>query len=64
MVVGGVLFAIAGYFYGYLRASIAVGMFALILFWGVRKLVKVANAPPEPELTDVKNYGLRYVCSM
>jgi hypothetical protein len=60
----GVLLGISVHFYGYLRTSIAALMFGLILTWGVRKLVKIANSPPDPELTDVKDYGLRYVCSV
>ncbi|MDP9233066.1 MAG: hypothetical protein M3P01_00745 [Actinomycetota bacterium] len=59
-----VLFLVAGHLYGYLRAAVAVLMFALILAWGARKLIKISNSPPEPELTDVKEYGLRYVCSV
>jgi hypothetical protein len=64
--VGGavVLFLVAGHFYGYVRALVAAVMFALILVWGLRKLEKISNSPPEPELTDVKEYGLRYVCSV
>jgi hypothetical protein len=59
-----ILFLAGGHFYGYPRAFIAAVMFGLILAWGVRKLVKISNSPPEPELTDVKEYGLRYVCSV
>ena len=59
-----VLFLIGGRLYGYPRAFVAAVMFGLILMWGVRKLVKISNSPPEPELTDVKEYGLRYVCSV
>jgi hypothetical protein len=43
---------------------VAAVMFGLIMAWGLRKLVKISNSPPEPELTDVKEYGLRYVCSV
>jgi hypothetical protein len=59
-----VLFLLAGHFYGYPRALVAAVMFGLILAWGLRKLVKISNSPPEPELTDVKEYGLRYVCTV
>ena len=59
-----VLFFVAGHFYGYLRAMVAAVMFGLILAWGLRKLYKISNSPPEPELADVKEYGLRYVCSV
>jgi hypothetical protein len=59
-----VLFFSAGHLYGYVRALVAAAMFGLILAWGLRKLQKISNSPPEPELTDVKEYGLRYVCSV
>jgi hypothetical protein len=59
-----VLFGVAGHQYGYVRAIVAAVMFGLIMAWGLRKLVKISNSPPEPELTDVKEYGLRYVCSV
>jgi hypothetical protein len=59
-----VLFLLAGHFYGYIRALIALAMFGLILAWGGRKLFKISHSPPEPELSDVKDYGLRYVCSV
>jgi hypothetical protein len=64
IVAGVVLFGVAGHQYGYVRAVVAAAMFGLIMAWGVRKLVKISNSPPEPELTDVKEYGLRYVCSV
>jgi hypothetical protein len=58
------LLVAAGQNYGYLRAFVAVLMFGLILTWGLRKFAKISNSPPDPELTDVKDYGLRYVCSV
>jgi hypothetical protein len=59
-----ILFLVAGHLYGYVRAIVAAAMFGLILAWGGRKLFKISHSPPEPELTDVKEYGLRYVCSV
>jgi hypothetical protein len=50
--------------YGYLRATVAVMMGLAIWVVGLRYLRSVMNAPPEPEITDVSDYGLRYVCSM
>jgi hypothetical protein len=50
--------------FGYTRAAIAVAMFAVIFSFGLRQLRAIANSPPEPELADVSEYGLRYVCSM
>ena len=54
----------AGEAYGYMRAVIAVGVFWVLLTFGLRQLRGIANSPPEPELADVSDYGLRYVCSM
>ena len=64
LIAGVALFLVAGHLYGYLRGAVAVVMFALIFAWGARKLNKISNSPPDPELTDVKEYGLRYVCSV
>lgn len=54
---------IARYF-GYTRAFIAVVMFLVLFSFGLRQLRAIANSPPEPELADVSDYGLKYVCSM
>jgi hypothetical protein len=53
-----------GFPFGFLRAAIAVAMFAGILLFGVRYMRSIVIAPPEPEVADVSEYGLRYVCSM
>src|SRR6266511_3055574 len=53
-----------GYFFGFLRAAIAVAAFAVLFSFGLRQIRSLANAPPEPELADVSDYGLKYVCSM
>ena len=54
----------AGEAFGYMRAVIAVGAFWVLLSFGLRQLRGIANSPPEPELADVSDYGLKYVCSM
>jgi hypothetical protein len=59
----GVLLAL-GHFYGYLRAGIAVGMFTAILVFGFRYIQQLGLAPPEPEISDVSEHGLKYVCTM
>jgi hypothetical protein len=54
-----------GFPFGFVRAAVAVAMFAAILTFGVRYMRSIVHAPPpEPELADVGDYGLRYVCSM
>lgn len=50
--------------FGYVRAVVAVVVFAVIFSFGLRQLHGIANSPPEPELSDVSEYGLKYVCSM
>ncbi|HYZ46216.1 MAG TPA: hypothetical protein VE712_00990 [Actinomycetota bacterium] len=50
--------------FGFLRAVIAIAMGALILVLGVRYVGSIATIPPEPEVSDVSEYGLMYVCSM
>lgn len=54
----------AGEAFGYMRAVIAVGVFWILLSFGLRQLRGIANSPPDPELADVSDYGLKYVCSM
>lgn len=50
--------------FGYVRAVIAVIMFLVLFSFGLRQLRGIANSPPDPELADVSDYGLKYVCSM
>ena len=54
---------IARYF-GYVRATIAVVMFLVLLSFALRQVRAIANSPPDPELADVSDYGLKYVCTM
>lgn len=53
-----------GTMFGFVRAAIAVAMFAVLTTFGFRQARSMMQAPPEPELADVSDYGLRYVCSM
>ena len=50
--------------FGYVRAVIAVAMFLVLFSFGLRQLRAIANSPPDPELADVSDYGLKYVCTM
>jgi hypothetical protein len=54
----------AGEAFGYMRAVIAVAVFWILLSFGLRQLRGIANSPPDPELADVSDYGLKYVCTM
>jgi hypothetical protein len=53
-----------GITYGFLRAALALVMFAAIAVFGIRFLYSILQAPPEPEMADVSEYGLKYVCRM
>jgi hypothetical protein len=50
--------------FGYVRAGVAVAMSAAIFLAGVRYYSSIVAAPPEPEVADVSEYGLKYVCTM
>jgi hypothetical protein len=50
--------------FGFSRAAVAVAMGAGILFLGIRYLRTVVTLLPDPEVADVGDYGLKYVCSM
>lgn len=50
--------------FGVIRTVLALGMGLVILAFGVRYVQSIGSAPPEPELADVGEYGLRYVCTM
>lgn len=56
--------AVLGRSFGYLRAAVAVAMFTAIAVFGTRYLRFMIIAPPEPEITDVSRYGLKYVCQV
>jgi hypothetical protein len=53
-----------GTVFGFTRAAIAVLAFAAMATFGSRQVRSMMKAPPEPEVVDVSDYGLRYVCSM
>lgn len=51
--------------FGLLRSAIAVAMFGAIFWVGARFLGSIVHAPPaEPEVADISDYGLKYVCTM
>jgi len=63
IVLAGLLW-ILGTAFGYVRAGIGILMFAAIAYVGVRWIASAVESPPEPELADVGEYGLKYVCTM
>ncbi len=50
--------------FGFVRAAVAVAMFCGIVLLGTRYMQTIVAAPPEPDLADVSDYGLKYVCTM
>lgn len=59
-----VALVVLGPAYGFVRAAIGILMFLAIAVFGGRQIRSMVVAPPEPEVTDVSDYGLRYVCTM
>jgi hypothetical protein len=55
---------VLGYYFGYVRVAIAGVVFLLLFSFALRQVRSLASAPPDPEVTDVSEYGLRYVCTM
>jgi hypothetical protein len=61
---GLVAIVLLGIQYGYVRATIAVLIFFAIAVFGSRQVRSMVSIPPEPDVTDVSDYGLKYVCEM
>ena len=64
MTAAGAGIAALAYLYGIGRVIVALLMAGAIILLSVRKLTKVTSIPPDPELTDVGSYDLRYICSV
>lgn len=56
----------AAYFspFGVVRTLVALLMGLVILRLGVKYMHSIGAAPPEPEIADVSEYGLKYICTM
>ena len=50
--------------YGYVRSTVALLMAAAILYVGLSYFRSAGEAPPEPDVEDVSDESLRYVCTM
>jgi hypothetical protein len=59
-----VLVVVLGRPFGYLRAGVALGMAAGILYLGFSYFRSAGEVPPDPEAEDVSDGSLRYVCTM
>jgi hypothetical protein len=53
-----------GTLYGYWRAAVGIVLFVAIVYWGLRASYSAVSYEPEPEATDVSEFGLKYVCTM
>ena len=51
-----------GQVFGYYRSITGVLMSLGILILGIRYVRSMGEIPPEPEVTDISEYGLKYVC--
>lgn len=66
-VVGAVVAAIflaLGSSFGFVRAAIGMAMFVAIFVMGMRWIQSAVTSLPDPEPTDVSEYGLKYVCTV
>ena len=59
-----VLVVALGPIYGWVRSGIGVAIGFGILAFGYKYWRDVGLIPPEPELTDVSDQDMRYVCTM
>jgi FtsH-binding integral membrane protein len=58
-----VAMVVLGQVFGYYRSITGVLMFVGILAFGTRYVQTMGDIPPEPEITEVSEYGLKYVCA-
>jgi hypothetical protein len=53
-----------GELYGYFRSVVGILLFAAIAYWGLRASYSAVSYEPEPEIADVRDLDLKYVCTM
>jgi hypothetical protein len=63
---GAILVAISalGPIFGFVRTSVALLIFGVLAYLGARQVRSMMTNLPEPEVEDISNYGLKYVCTM
>jgi hypothetical protein len=64
LLLAAVAVVVLGEMFGYFRSITGVAMFAAIFVFGTRYAQSMGEIPPEPEITDVSEYGLKYVCGV
>ncbi len=60
----GLALGVLGYFYGFLRAGVALMIFAVIVYLGYSYFAAAGQVPPDVESEDVSDESLMYVCRM
>ncbi|MDQ3983195.1 MAG: hypothetical protein M3271_11000 [Actinomycetota bacterium] len=58
------LILVVGRYFGYLRAAVALAMGAAIFYVGFSYFRSAGASPPDPDVEDVSDESLRYVCTM
>ncbi|MDQ3957567.1 MAG: hypothetical protein M3273_04510 [Actinomycetota bacterium] len=58
------LIAVLGRSFGYLRSAAALLMGLAILYLGLSYFRSAGETPPDPDVEDVSDESLRYVCTM
>lgn len=63
---GGLVIAVValGPTFGFLRTGLALLMFGALSYFGMRQVRSMMTNLPEPEVEDISNYDLRYICRM
>ncbi|HYI45822.1 MAG TPA: hypothetical protein VE174_10245 [Actinomycetota bacterium] len=62
--VAGIALFVLGSAYGYVRAGVGIVFFLAVFMFGFKYWRDVGLIPPEPERTDVRDQGLKYVCGV
>ena len=57
-----VLLIILGGSFGYLRTAIGLALLGVLVAFGFKYWRDVGLIPPDPEVTDVSDFDLKYVC--
>lgn len=53
-----------GPIFGFVRTGIALLIAGVLTYFGIRQVRSMMTNLPEPEVEDVSDYGLKYVCTM
>lgn len=62
LIIAGAVFIALGQAFGFLRAAVGLAVLMALLVFGFKYWRDVGLIPPEPEVTDVSDFDLKYVC--